>query len=115
MSGQGLPRLPEVGFTYDYVPFGRSKELVATCPRCHQRQRTGLLLGEEIPEVTITRVKDRLQRFHTCTPSAFSALADLEGIEAVMRAFGFPTWLMPGTRRSSHRPNASRRRDAGTA
>lgn len=115
MSGQDLPRLPETGFSYDYVPFARSKELVAICMRCHQRLRTGLLLGEEIPETAIARIKDRLHRFHTCTPSAFSALADLEGIEAVMRAFGFPTWLMPDTRRSSHRPDASRRRDAGTA
>lgn len=115
MSGQDLPRLLGFGFTYDYVPFARSKELVASCPQCHQRQRTGLLLGEEIPEVTIARVKDRLQRFHTCTPSAFSALADLEGIEAVMRAFGFPTWLMPGRRRSSHPPDSSRKRDARTA
>lgn len=115
MSGVALPRLPEVAFTYDYLPFGASHELVAHCPVCRLAQRTGLLLGEPIPAPVINRIKDRLQRYHSCATSAFTALAEVEGIEAVMRAFGFPDGLMTEPRRSSHRPNSSRRRDAGAA
>lgn len=115
MSGLALPRLPEVAFTYDYLPFGASRELVAHCPVCRLAQRTGLLLGEQIPEPVINRIKDRLQRYHSCTASAFTDLAELEGIEAVMRAFGFPDGLMPEPPPSSHRPNASRSRDERTA
>ena len=115
MSPLDLPRLPEVGFTYDYKPFGEAQELVGTCLKCRHPQRTGLLLGEEVAEPIIARIKDRLQRYHSCTPSAFTALAEMEGIEAVMRAFGFPSGLMPETPPSSRRPNASRSRDERTA
>ena len=115
MSGVDLPRLPEVAFTYDYLPFGARRELVAHCPVCRRLQRTGLLLGEQVSEQVINLIKDRLQRYHSCTTSAFTALAEMEGIEAVMRAFGFPSGLMPEPSRSSHRPNASRSRDERTA
>ena len=111
MSGLDLPRPPEVGFSYDYVPFGEAQELVGTCLRCRIRQRTGLLLGEPVPEPAISRIKDRLQRYHSCPARALADLADTDGIEAVMAVFGFPEWLRPSQPPSSHRPQASRRRD----
>ena len=115
MSSLDLPRLPAMGFSYDYVPFGEAQELVATCPNCRHRQRTGLLLGEEVPEALINRVKDRMQRYHSCPSAAFAHLAEAQGIEAVMESFGFPDWLRPNASPSSHRPQASgRRHGAGT-
>ena len=114
MSSLDLPRLPESGFTYDYVAFGEAQELVATCPKCRHRQRTGLLLGEVVAEPIIARVKDRLQRYHRCPATALAHLADTQGIDVVMGVFGFPDWLRPEPPPSSHRPSTSRKRhDAG--
>lgn len=90
MSRLELPRLPEAAFTYDYLQFGQSHELVATCPQCRHQQRVGLLLGEEVPEPVIARIKDRLQRYHFCPNMALAHLADTQGIEFAMQVFGFP-------------------------
>ena len=90
-----LPRHPHFDLAYDYVVFGTHRELVATCPRCRARQRTGLYLGEAIPEEVVARIKDRLLRYHECTARGLSALAQREGIDAVMDAFGFPDYLKP--------------------
>ena len=114
MSSPDLPRLPEWGFAYDYVHVGEARELVATCSICRHRQRTGLLLGEEVAEPIIARVKDRMQRYHSCPATALAHLADTQGIDMVMRIFGFPDWLRPEPPPSSHRPSTSRsRRDKG--
>lgn len=111
MSSLDLPRLPEMGFTFDYVPFGEAQELVGTCLECRRPQRTGLLLGEEVAEPIIARVKDRLQRYHSCPATALAHLADTQGIDVVMGVFGFPDWLRPEPPPSSHRPSTSRMRD----
>lgn len=95
MTASHLPRVPAYAFTYDYEPFGDGKELIATCPRCGHSQHTGLFVGELVPEPVINRIKDRLRRYHECSGSAFSALAEIAGIEAVMDAFGFPDTLKP--------------------
>ena len=90
-----LPRHPDFDLDYDYVVFGVHRELVATCPRCRARQRTGLYLGEAVPEEVIARIKDRLLRYHSCGADDFAAVERSAGIEAVMDAFGFPAYLKP--------------------
>ena len=88
-----LPRHPDFDLAYDYVSFGAHRELVATCPRCRARQRTGLYLGEPVPEAVVARIKDRLLRYHSCGADDFAAVERSAGIEAVMDAFGFPAYL----------------------
>ena len=90
-----LPRHPDVMFSYDYVRFGTGRELVATCSRCQRRHRLGVHLEDALPESVTKRVKDRLHRYHICSPDGFAAMAERSGIEAVMDAFGFPDWLKP--------------------
>lgn len=92
MSAFDLPRLPEYWLTYDYEDFGDQPELTAKCPKCRHHQRTGLLLGDPVPEAVINRIKDRLLRYHDCPASSLSALAAAD-FAAALDAFGFPDWL----------------------
>ena len=92
-----LPRHPDFDLAYDYVAFGAHRELVATCPRCCACQRTGIHLGDPVPETVIARIKDRLLRYHSCGADDFAAVERSAGIEAVMDAFGFPAYLKPDT------------------
>ena len=104
MSASELPRLPEYCLSFDYEDYGEQRELTAACPRCRHRQRTGLLLGEPVPESVVNRIKDRLLRYHDCPSTSLSALAEAD-FAAALDAFGFPDWLRNETpsRPTSHK------------
>ena len=105
MSHKDLPRLPEYCHSYSYEPYGESMELIATCPKCQHRQRTGLLLGDPVPEPIVNRIKDRLLRYHDCPSTSLRALAEAD-FNAALDAFGFPDWLRDET---PHRPTSHRK------